>query len=83
MSWHPLHHKLKLLTYPCYKPENQWGLFVSPRLLKTNQLRPTYCNKDVSALDEEKERLQTSVIRFSSEGRRSSADRARAFVFIE
>lgn len=27
VSCHLLHHKLKRLTCPCCKPENQWGLF--------------------------------------------------------
>lgn len=79
----PLHHKLQLLTCPLYKPKNQWGLFVSLRLLKTNQCEPIYCNKDESALDKGMEMLWTSVIRFSNEGEIGSADRTRAFVFIE
>lgn len=83
VSRYPLHPKLELLRRPHYKPENQWDLFVSLRLLKTNQLRPIYCNKDSSALDEAGEMLRTSVIRFSSERMRGSADMARAFVFIE
>lgn len=57
-----------------------WAFF-SLRLLKTNQLRAIHCNKDVSALDEADEIL--GVIWFSCEGKRGSADRAKAFVFIE
>lgn len=59
------------------------GAFFPLRLVKTNQLRPIYCNKDASALDEAEEMLRTSVIRFSSEAKRLSADKARVFVFIE
>ena len=81
VSCHPLHHKLKLLTCPRYNQKINGGFFPL-RLIKTNQLSLIYCNKDASALDEAEEMLRTSVIRFSSEGK-SSADRARAFVFIE
>lgn len=34
-------------------------------------------------MDEAEEMLRTSIIRFSGEGKRGSADRARAFVFTE
>lgn len=83
--WHPgvFTKRLKLLTCQHYKPENQLGLFGSLRFLKTNRLKPIYSNKDASALDEAGETLWTSVIRFSSEGERGSADRAKACVFIE
>jgi len=80
-SYQPPQHKLTRLT--CSQRKINFFFFSCPRLLKTNQSRPIHCNKDASALDEGKEECQTTCIRFFEEGKRSSADSGRAFVFIE
>lgn len=68
---------------PAVNQKINWAFFPPLRLLNTNQLRQIYCNKDASALAGAQEMLQTSVIRFSSEGKKGSSERSRAFVFIE